>query len=178
MPAQTATSALARECARKLAQVQWNEHHAGPHRPVRLTAREINAWLASPRGRRHLPAAMTHLQLACRPGWVQGRAEVNFSLLPRLAQGTWVNLAAVLLAGPHQVAAAAQVLSARAPAARLRLAQVGLDGRQVSNWLLQLILREYVLPRHPEWGRNLQIKLPAGVKSVMMGRNWVQLEYE
>ncbi len=177
MPAQTATSILARDCARKLAQVQWNEHHAGPHRPVRLTAREVNAWLASPWGRRRLPAAVTGVQLTCRPGWVQGQAEVNFSLLPRLAHGTWAILAAALLAGPHHISAAARVISVQAPAARLRLSQVGLDGRQVSSWLLQLILREYVLPRHPQWGQNLQIKLPAGVKSVVMGRDWVRLEY-
>ncbi len=177
MPAQIAISAPARECARKLAQVQWNEHHAGPHRPVCLTAREFNAWLASPLGRRHLPPAVTHLQMACRPGWVLGKAEVNFSLLPRLAPGTWGTLAAVLLAGSHDVSAAARVVSARVPAARLQLTQVGLDGRQVSKSLLQLILRVYVLPRHPQWGQNLQIKLPAGVKSVVIGWDWVRLEF-
>lgn len=169
-------SPAARRFAAKLAEIQ--RYETAPPRPGRtviLEAEGAQAYLNS--GAVDLPAAVSHLVLSSRPGFIQGAADIDFDRLPRAGGGLTAGLASSVFSGVHHVTAEARLDAGDAPAARLTLLNLTLDGEHIPNWLLDLALREFVQPKHPEIARTFSVPLPAGARSARLETNRAVLTY-
>ncbi len=171
----SSTMAAARRFQEKLNLIAANARAHGRHAPVTLTALGVNSWFAGP-GAGKLPAGVSHLLLSSQPGWVLGSAQVDFNRLRR-AHAAGNPIAELLFNGTHQIFVRARVLNASAPAATLRLESFSLDGRQIPNALLDWAIVEFVQPRNPQISRQFQVKLPQGVRRVLVGSNRATLYY-
>lgn len=165
-------TALARQFQAALGRIQQDAAAPGPHPPVVLSAAGANAYFAQDAP---LPAAIRGLRLSSSPGVIRGQAEIDFSRLPHAGAG---GFAQMIFTGVHQVSAVADLDSGAAPAARLTIVRVSLDGAPIPNFLIDLAIREFVAPRYPQiQGRTFSLALPPRVRSVSVGRNQATLRY-
>jgi len=158
----------------KLDQITHNEDSPGPWRDVTLTAAEANAYFAGP-GAAKLPKGVHRLILSSQPGEIIGNAMVNFDEIEGAKQGN--PLLGMVFSGTHQVVARAHVDSATAPAAKLTVDWVSLDGQRIPNVLIDFAVDTFIHPRHPDIGRTFAVSLPTHVKSADLGANQVTLRY-
>lgn len=158
----------------RLNQIVQNENSAGPWSDVTLTAAEANAWFAGP-GAKKLPQGVKRLIVSSQPGEITGNATINFDEIEGRKQGN--PLLSMIFSGTHEVVASAHVDSAQAPAAKLTVDTVRLDGQRIPNALIDFAVDTFIRPTHPEIGRTFQVPLPKHVKSAVLGTNEVTLRY-
>lgn len=158
----------------KLDQIAHNEDSPGPWRDVTLTAAEANAWFAGP-GAQKLPRGVKRLVVNSQPGEITGDATIDFDEIEGRKQGN--PLLSIIFSGTHEVVASAHVDSALAPAAKLTVDTVRLDGQRIPNMLIDFAVDTFIRPTHPEIGRTFQVPLPKHVKSAILGANQVTLRY-
>lgn len=158
----------------KLDQIAQNEDSPGPWSDVTLTAADANAWFAGP-GASKLPKGVKRLVVSSQPGGITGNATINFDEIEGRKQGN--PLLGMIFSGTHQVVAHAHVDSAQAPAAKLTVDSVSLDGQRIPNALIDFAVDTFIRPTHPEIGRTFQVPLPKHVKSAALGTNQVTLRY-
>lgn len=170
--ARRSTAALASACQAKLARIAANETTPPPHPDVILTAAEANAYFAGNGAR--LPKGVSHLALSSQPDLLEGSADIDFDQLPHSSASS---LAGMFFSGVHHVAAQAHLDSGQAPQAELTVEQVTFDGETIPNFLLDLAIREFIQPKHPEISRHFPVPLPKNVRSVSLGADQVVLHY-
>jgi hypothetical protein len=158
----------------KLDQIVQNEDAPGPWSDVTLTAADANAWFAGP-GAQKLPNGVKRLVVSSQPGEITGNATINFDEIEGRKQGN--PLLSMIFSGTHEVVASAHVDSAQAPAAKLTVDTVRLDGQRIPNALIDFAVDTFIRPTHPEIGRTFQVSLPKHVKSAVLGTNQVTLRY-
>ncbi|MGH9540875.1 MAG: AsmA family protein [Terriglobales bacterium] len=158
--------APARAFQAKLDRIEANASSPPPHPDVRLTSAEANAYFASPLS--PLPPAVSHLLLSNAGNLVSGSADIDFDKLPERSS---------LFTGVHHVTAQAHLDSGAAPAAQLTILQVSLDGQRIPNFLIDLAIREFIQPKHPQISRHFSVPLPGNVRSVELGDNQAILRY-
>lgn len=158
----------------KLDQIAHNEDSPGPWSNVTLTAPEVNAWFAGA-GAKKLPKGVHHLILSSEPGTITGNAIINFDEIEGSKQDN--PLLGLFFSGTHQVVARAHVDSEVAPAAKLTVDWVSLDGHRIPNAMIDLAVDTFIHPTHPDIGRTFQVSLPDHVKSANLGVNQVILQY-
>lgn len=139
----------------------------GPYKPVTLSAADATAWFAGP-GASDLPTGVSDLHLAATPNSVTGSAEVDFAKLP---------VHSMFFTGRHDVSAQAHFDGAYNGAAHFTLTTVALDGTAIPNFLVELAIRTFIQPKHPEIGTSFAVQLPAHVRGAMLGNGWARLEY-
>jgi len=144
---------------------------AGPYRDVTLTAAEANRYFAGP-GAARLPAGVSQVALAARPGEVSGSAQVDFDQLAKTG-----NPLLQMFAGEHTLAVRARVDSAVAPRAQLTVTAVRLDGALIPDWLLDAAARAFLQPKYPALGRHFSVPLPRHATRASVGDNAVVLHY-
>ncbi len=166
------TAQLARQFQAQLNRIEANAARPGPHPPVILTAAGANAYLARDA---NLPKAIRQLRLSSAAGIIRGQAEIDFSQLPRSASGGFAGL---VFTGVHHVAVTAHLDSGAAPAARITIQQVSLDGTVIPNFLIELAIREFVTPKYPQiQGRTFPVALPRHVRALTLGAGRAILSY-
>jgi len=163
----------AQAAPRWLRQIQANAGSRGPYRDVTVTQAEANAYWSG-EGARLLPKGLSQVAMSAAPGELSGRARVDFDQIEAQHGG---NPLLWMFRGAHLIAVRARVDSAVAPAARLTVTEVRVDGQVIPNLLVDAALAAFVQPKHPEIGRQFAVALPEHVTSVTVGAGTVTLHY-
>lgn len=131
-------------------------HSAGPYRDVQISDADADLYWVGP-GAAKLPKGVSNLRFDLEPGGLTGSALVDFD---QLARNGNANPLLSLFSGTHTIQVRTRLVSGSAPAVRLAVTEVRMDGRVLPQLLVDAALAAFVTPRHPAIGRSFTVPLP------------------
>ncbi|HKU20125.1 MAG TPA: hypothetical protein VJQ50_03855 [Terriglobales bacterium] len=152
---------------RKLDRIQSNGALAHP-RPLTtvMTEQEINAYVAS--GRVQLPKGVQSVRFSGQPGVIDSWARVDFDQLT--AGQRSANPLLSMFSGVHDVAVTAHG-SGAGGVGNVHIDSVSLDGVQIPDFALQMFVKHYIKPKHPNLGIDNRFQLPDRIDTAVVGNH-------
>ena len=158
-------------CRAKIDRLTQNAARQQPDpTPTEFSQEEINAYFAS--GEVKLPQGVNNLQLELHPGRVVGAANIDFEKV-RAGKGE-NNPLLGLFTGTHDVRVDSEGEGSDGEA-HLRITSASLDGVNIPRFALEMFVRKYVQPKHPNLGLDNRFAMPARVDTATVGEGSVTL---
>jgi hypothetical protein len=152
-------------CRQKLRHIEDNASVAHPDpSPTVLTEAEVNALLAS--RDIELPSGVQSLQVHGDPGVILANARVDFDRLK--AGRSSSNPLLSIFSGIHDVAVNADARGA-AGEGLVHVNSVTLDGVEVPNFVLELLVEKYIQPKYSHLGIDSRFRLPDRIDRATVG---------
>lgn len=149
----------------KIASLRENAGKEHPDRkPVDITEAEANAYFNE--GGVKLPKGVTRVQLAAKPGVIEGHATVDFDAITQKARSS--NPLLSVFSGQHDVKVTAQALGTNGQGT-IRVQSVYVDNIEVPEMALQFFVERYITPKYPNVGMTSTFKLPLRIDSATVG---------
>ena len=127
---------------------------------------EVNAWFQQRLGVR-TPRGLSEIRLDLHPDRPSGTAMVDFEEVKASSKKAVNPLLDRLLTGKQQLAVSGRFTSS-AGNGTFSLEQVSIGGLTFRGFLLDLLLRHFVLPRYPQVVLDRPFPLPAGIDQVVV----------
>lgn len=173
MQTQTVNAPTAADsCRAKLERLSQNAARQQPDaNPVEFTQPEINAYLAS--GAVKMPAGVSDLEVELHPGHIVGAANIDFE---KVRAGKNENNPLLgLFSGTHQVRVDSEAEGSNGQA-QIHIVSAALDGVNIPHFALEMFVRKYVEPKHPNVGLDTRFTMPARVERATIGEGAATLQ--
>ncbi|MBV9670395.1 MAG: hypothetical protein JOZ43_05510 [Acidobacteriales bacterium] len=162
----------AQSCQKKLDYLSQNASRQSPDpRPTAFTQDEINDYFSS--GAVKLPAGVNQLHLELHTGRIVGTARIDFDQVR--AGRSDNNPLLSIFTGIHDVAVDSQAEGADNKAT-IHILSASVDGINMPRFALELFVRKYIQPKHPDIGLDTTFRMPERVNSASVLEGGAQLE--
>jgi hypothetical protein len=150
---------------KKLQHIQSNADRKPPDStPTEFSEQEINAYFAS--GNIDLPAGVQSVAFQEQAGIVIGTSRVDFDQL-KTGKSSYNPLLSIF-SGVHDVVATAHVYGAKREGF-VHVDSVSIDGVEIPQFVLELLVQQYLKPKYPNVGIDSRFTLPTRVDAATIG---------
>jgi hypothetical protein len=162
----THNAALANSMQRKVEYVTANGGKESPESKETIFLQdEINAYFAERRLK--IPEGVKSVTFDLRPGLVTANAKVDFDEITRERRSR--NPLMHFFTGLHDVEVVARTQQAGSGMVHVSVESVAIDGLTVPKIALELFVERFVNPKFPSVGLDRDYRLPAKMKSAIIG---------
>ncbi len=164
---EAAATQMEQKLARLLEHAGNAEHaagNAGSPAPTVLSEDEINSYFQYKLGTR-TPKGVSEIQLDLHPDRPSGAAMVDFEQVKAASKKPVNPLLDHLLTGRKPISVAGRFTSSGG-SGLFHLEQVSIGGLTLKGYLLDLVVRSFVLPRYPQVAIGRPFELPANIEQI------------
>jgi len=129
-----------------------------------FTEPEIDAFLHDELSQ-HYPQGLRQIRVRFQENLLLASALVNFDEMHVELDPSVILLLSAFLRGEHSLEVVSK-LTTRNGVGRYEILSVKLDGKEMSRWLIDLLLLHYVIPKYPKAQPKLDFNLPFKIQSI------------